>query len=158
MNLLKKTLILIIAILFVLWGQLAAFQNNCHCSSDQKQQEESVSGHSCCANPQEMSNCRMNSSQEIIQKPGCNNKASDNGLSLAQLNKSHELCQSQCEIHDFGNEYFTSLTNTFDTSLFLNSTLLTLLPANFEYASEQYEHIFRYAPIPIFLLNVSFLN
>lgn len=153
MILLKKTIIVIITLLFILWGQLAAIQNDCNCSFHNQYQNEST--HSCCPDQQEMTSCRVSASKEAIQKSGDD---LESGSRSAQLNRSHELCQSECEIQAFDDRYFSSITNSFDTNLLLNSTLSALLPVEVGYPCLRDKHIFQYTSIPIFLLNVSFLN
>ena len=154
MGLLKKTVILIIAILFVLWGQLGAFQNNCYCSFNK--QHEKGSTHSCCANHQRMPNCHETPSTKKIQS-NCHGEGSGGRLSVSNHHQPFGLCQSNCVITKVDEPYYSGQTKTVDTKSFLNSTSLTLLPADVEYLLTQDEHIFQHISIPLFLLNSSFL-
>jgi len=156
MSLVKKTIILIITILFVLWGQLGAFQSNCHCSAHKQYQKESISKHSCCANHQEMPNCHKTLSKQKTQS-NCHNEGSKGGLVVSQQYSASELCQSNCVTATVDEPYYSGQTKTVDTNLFLNSTSLALLPAYVEYPLLQDERIFHHISIPIFLLNASFL-
>jgi hypothetical protein len=157
MSLQRKIITLFLTSVFILWSQLSAFQNNCNCnSSSQHQQESAIAEQSCCSNQQKMPDCHKTTTNEKKQSD-CHKENLNDGLSLSEVQPSNEFCHSNCSIKNSSDDYFSNST-TIDANLIINSTFFTLLPTIVEYPSLQNDHIFQYSHVPIFLLNVSFLN
>jgi hypothetical protein len=156
MSLLKKSVVVIITVLFAVWGQLGAFQSSCYCSVGKQYQKVSNSLHSCCANQQQMINCHNTQSKQKT-KSSCHNDDSKSGLKTFKQFSSFELCQSNCIATATDGTYYSGQTKTIDAKLFLNSISLTLIPADLQYTNVHNEQVFKLLSPPIFLLNASLL-
>ena len=157
MNILKKTIILTITVLFLFWGQLSASQISCNCNLHKQHQKESIlSKNSCCMNQHEMKNCHSTQSEQP-EKSRCHKVGMKVGLNLPQHHLASEFCQSNCVVKILNNLDSSSLTKTIDVNLILYSPFLKSLLVDLTCHSIQHEYVFQNESIPIFLLNASFL-
>jgi hypothetical protein len=156
MSLLKKSVVVIITVLFAVWGQLGAFQSSCYCSVGNQYHRVFNSSHSCCTNHQQMMNCHKTLSKQKTQTK-CHNKDSKSGLKASKQSSVFELCQSNCIATATDGTYYSGQTKTIDAKLFLNSISLTLIPADLQYTNVHNEQVFKLLSPPIFLLNASLL-